>query len=83
MYFVRKKMFLYSSVLYIVIQDKTLYFMYNVYLYILFKVPCSRADVFNSKEVSMLEKRMLMKFLTSCSEYDKNPTDYEGTMNHA
>ena len=54
-----------------------------MYLYILFKVPCSRADVFNSKEVSMLEKRMLMKFLTSCSEYDKNPADYEGTMNHA
>ncbi|CAC5413585.1 CHM [Mytilus coruscus] len=41
------------------------------------KVPCSRADVFNSKEVSMLEKRMLMKFLTSCAEYDKKPTDYE------
>ncbi|XP_052075829.1 rab proteins geranylgeranyltransferase component A-like [Mytilus californianus] len=41
------------------------------------KVPCSRADVFNSKEVSMLEKRMLMKFLTSCAEYDKRPTDYE------
>ena len=41
------------------------------------RVPCSRADVFNSKEVSMLEKRMLMKFLTSCSEYDKNPADYE------
>ncbi|XP_063413091.1 rab proteins geranylgeranyltransferase component A-like [Mytilus trossulus] len=41
------------------------------------KVPCSRADVFNSKEVSMLEKRMLMKFLTSCAEYNKNPADYE------
>ncbi|CAG2229809.1 CHM [Mytilus edulis] len=41
------------------------------------KVPCSRADVFNSKDVSMLEKRMLMKFLTSCAEYDKKPTEYE------
>jgi len=57
-------------------------FMYNVHLVILFKVPCSRADVFNSKEVSMLEKRMLMKFLTSCSEYDKNLSDYEGTIDH-
>ncbi|KAK3099926.1 hypothetical protein FSP39_011899 [Pinctada imbricata] len=41
------------------------------------KVPCSRADVFSSKEVSMLDKRMLMKFLTFCAEYDKHPEDYQ------
>lgn len=34
-------------------------------------VPCSRSDVFNSKNVNIVEKRLLMKFLTSCMEYDK------------
>ncbi|CAO1391944.1 unnamed protein product [Diamesa hyperborea] len=34
-------------------------------------VPCSRSDVFNSKNVNVVEKRLLMKFLTSCMEYDK------------
>ncbi|XP_052815903.1 rab proteins geranylgeranyltransferase component A 2-like isoform X2 [Mya arenaria] len=36
------------------------------------KVPCSRADVFSSKSVSMLEKRMLMKFIQFCLEYENN-----------
>ncbi|KAL3878640.1 hypothetical protein ACJMK2_030971 [Sinanodonta woodiana] len=40
------------------------------------KVPCSRADVFSSKLVSMLEKRMLMKFLTFCMDYEKQPEEY-------
>ena len=44
----------------------------------LFQVPCSRADVFSSKQVSMIEKRMLMKLLTFCMEYDKHPEEYEG-----
>jgi len=34
------------------------------------QVPCCRADVFNSKEVSVLEKRLLMKFLTFCVDFD-------------
>ncbi|XP_071093841.1 rab proteins geranylgeranyltransferase component A 1-like [Haliotis cracherodii] len=41
------------------------------------KVPCSRADVFSSKKVSMLEKRLLMKFLTFCAEHDKYPDQYQ------
>ncbi|XP_041359846.1 rab proteins geranylgeranyltransferase component A-like [Gigantopelta aegis] len=41
------------------------------------KVPCSRADVFSSKKVSVLEKRMLMKFLTSCAQSDEHPEFYE------
>ena len=28
------------------------------------KVPCSRADVFNSTELTMVEKRLLMRTLT-------------------
>lgn len=37
------------------------------------QVPCSRADVFNSKELSMVEKRMLMKFLTFCLDSEQHP----------
>ncbi|XP_053402003.1 rab proteins geranylgeranyltransferase component A 2-like isoform X2 [Mercenaria mercenaria] len=39
------------------------------------KVPCSRADVFSSKKVSMLEKRMLMKFLQFCLQYEDKPEE--------
>uniref|UniRef100_A0A2K6LAW8 Rab proteins geranylgeranyltransferase component A n=1 Tax=Rhinopithecus bieti TaxID=61621 RepID=A0A2K6LAW8_RHIBE len=42
------------------------------------QVPCSRADVFNSKQLTMVEKRMLMKFLTFCMEYEKYPDEYKG-----
>ncbi|KAG8508346.1 Rab proteins geranylgeranyltransferase component A 1, partial [Galemys pyrenaicus] len=42
------------------------------------QVPCSRADVFNSKQLTMVEKRMLMKFLTFCMEYEEHPEEYEG-----
>ena len=35
------------------------------------QVPCSRSDVFESKLVSMIEKRKMMKFLSLCSEYDE------------
>ncbi|XP_008271215.2 rab proteins geranylgeranyltransferase component A 1 [Oryctolagus cuniculus] len=42
------------------------------------QVPCSRADVFNSKQLSMVEKRMLMKFLTFCMEYEEHPDEYKG-----
>ncbi|XP_057582863.1 rab proteins geranylgeranyltransferase component A 2 [Hippopotamus amphibius kiboko] len=41
------------------------------------QVPCSRADVFNSKELTMVEKRMLMKFLTFCSDYEQHPDEYQ------
>lgn len=43
-----------------------------------FQVPCSRADVFNSKRLTMVEKRMLMKFLTFCMEYEEHPDEYKG-----
>ncbi|KAM4818301.1 rab proteins geranylgeranyltransferase component A 1 isoform 1-T1 [Thomomys bottae] len=42
------------------------------------QVPCSRADVFNSKQLTMVEKRMLMKFLTFCMNYEDHPDDYKG-----
>lgn len=41
------------------------------------QVPCSRADVFNSKELTMVEKRMLMKFLTFCLDYEQRPAEYQ------
>ncbi|XP_072126634.1 rab proteins geranylgeranyltransferase component A 1 isoform X1 [Mobula birostris] len=40
------------------------------------QVPCSRADVFASKRLTMIEKRMLMKFLTFCLEYEQHPDEY-------
>jgi RAB protein geranylgeranyltransferase component A len=42
------------------------------------QVPCSRADVFASHSVGVIEKRMLMKLLTFCLEYNKNPSEYAG-----
>lgn len=44
------------------------------------QVPCSRADVFNSKELTMVEKRMLMKFLTFCLDYEQHPDEYQDFM---
>ncbi|NXP14786.1 RAE2 geranylgeranyltransferase, partial [Thinocorus orbignyianus] len=41
------------------------------------QVPCSRADVFNSRQLSMVEKRMLMKFLTFCLDYEQHPDEYQ------
>ncbi|XP_043913688.1 rab proteins geranylgeranyltransferase component A 1 [Protopterus annectens] len=40
------------------------------------QVPCSRADVFASKQLSVVEKRMLMKFLTFCMDYEQHPEEY-------
>jgi Rab proteins geranylgeranyltransferase component A len=34
-------------------------------------VPGSRADIFTKKNVSIIEKRLLMKFMNECMEYDK------------
>jgi len=39
----------------------------------LVRVPCSRADVFSSKEVTMIEKRLLMRTMTACVDFEKNP----------
>ncbi|KAF6073179.1 CHM like Rab escort protein [Phyllostomus discolor] len=44
------------------------------------QVPCSRADVFNSKELTMVEKRMLMKFLTFCLDYERHPDEYQDSI---
>ena len=39
------------------------------------RVPCSRADVFSSKQVSMIEKRMMMKFLQFAAAAGGGATD--------
>uniref|UniRef100_A0A8D2PUY3 RAE1/2 domain-containing protein n=1 Tax=Zosterops lateralis melanops TaxID=1220523 RepID=A0A8D2PUY3_ZOSLA len=44
------------------------------------QVPCSRADVFNSRQLTMVEKRMLMKFLTFCLDYEQHPEEYQGSV---
>ena len=41
------------------------------------EVPCSRADVFSSSVISVVEKRMLMKFLTFCLDFEDNRDQYE------
>nr|CAB3230603.1 rab proteins geranylgeranyltransferase component A 2 [Phallusia mammillata] len=40
-------------------------------------VPCSRADVFSSKFVTVIEKRILMRVLTLCANYEAHPEEYE------
>ncbi|KAH8270858.1 hypothetical protein KR018_007627 [Drosophila ironensis] len=35
-------------------------------------VPCTRSDVFNTKNLTMVEKRLLMKFLTACNDYGED-----------
>ncbi|XP_076819894.1 rab proteins geranylgeranyltransferase component A 2-like [Clavelina lepadiformis] len=40
-------------------------------------VPCSRADVFKSKFVTVVEKRILMRFLTLCANFEQHPQEYE------
>ncbi|KAM6907158.1 rab proteins geranylgeranyltransferase component A 1 [Xenentodon cancila] len=41
-------------------------------------VPCSRADVFASRQLSVVEKRKLMRFLTSCMEEAEEHQAYRG-----
>ncbi|XP_025085807.1 rab proteins geranylgeranyltransferase component A 2-like isoform X2 [Pomacea canaliculata] len=41
------------------------------------KVPCSRADVFSSKILTLPEKRLLMKFLTFAAEYEQHSETYQ------
>ncbi|XP_076164472.1 rab escort protein isoform X2 [Ptiloglossa arizonensis] len=42
------------------------------------QVPCSRADVFANKTVSLVEKRMLMKLLTSCMLQGADSPEFDG-----
>ncbi|KAM4726157.1 rab proteins geranylgeranyltransferase component A 1 [Anableps anableps] len=42
------------------------------------QVPCSRADVFASRQLSVVEKRKLMRFLTSCLEETEEQAAYNG-----
>ncbi|XP_066581307.1 rab proteins geranylgeranyltransferase component A [Prorops nasuta] len=41
------------------------------------QVPCSRADVFANKTVSVIEKRMLMQLLTSCMEQGADSPEFD------
>ncbi|KAM6969976.1 rab proteins geranylgeranyltransferase component A 1 [Aplochiton taeniatus] len=41
------------------------------------QVPCSRADVFGSRQLTVVEKRMLMKFLTFCLDYEQHPEEHQ------
>ncbi|RDD45951.1 Rab proteins geranylgeranyltransferase component A 1 [Trichoplax sp. H2] len=43
----------------------------------LVQVPCSRSEVFSTNLMSMLEKRMLMKFLSFCIEYEKHEDKFK------
>ncbi|XP_058834911.1 rab proteins geranylgeranyltransferase component A [Topomyia yanbarensis] len=40
-------------------------------------VPCSRSDVFTSRDVNVVEKRLLMKFLQSCASYESEGGDHK------
>ncbi|XP_059622627.1 rab proteins geranylgeranyltransferase component A [Phlebotomus argentipes] len=40
-------------------------------------VPCSRADVFNTQEVTMVEKRLLMKMLETCMQCEEGNEEFE------
>lgn len=40
-------------------------------------VPCSRADVFTNKDVTVLEKRLLMKILSTCMS-SENDDEFKG-----
>ncbi|KAK3923718.1 Rab proteins geranylgeranyltransferase component A 2 [Frankliniella fusca] len=41
-------------------------------------VPCSRADVFATRHVSVVEKRMLMKLLTGCMDSENLMQEFQG-----
>ena len=46
-------------------------------------VPSSRADVFSTKHVTVVEKRILMQFLKFCIEYENHPEAYENYVNRS
>uniref|UniRef100_A0A915AIX1 Rab proteins geranylgeranyltransferase component A n=1 Tax=Parascaris univalens TaxID=6257 RepID=A0A915AIX1_PARUN len=41
-------------------------------------VPCSRSEIFQSEAISMIEKRRIMKFLTSCMQWHEKPDEIDG-----
>lgn len=41
-------------------------------------VPCSRSDVFTTKDVNVIEKRLLMKILSTCLNYEENQCEFKG-----
>nr|CAD7395283.1 unnamed protein product [Timema cristinae] len=41
-------------------------------------VPCSRADVFSTHHISVVEKRMLMKLMATCVEPGSSDKEFEG-----
>ena len=41
-------------------------------------VPCSRADVFTTKDVNVVEKRLLMKVLSNCMNYKEGCEEFKG-----
>merc|ERR1719317_611863 len=43
------------------------------------QVPSSRSDVFNTKHISVVEKRVLMKFLTQCMQEEEGEEDSDKT----
>jgi len=45
-------------------------------------VPCSRADIFSTKSLSMIEKRILMKVLTLCMNYEEKKSEFEGRVSY-
>ena len=42
------------------------------------QVPCSRADMFTTKSVSMIDKRKMMRFLSFCADFESHPEQYQG-----
>ncbi|RWS27250.1 rab proteins geranylgeranyltransferase component A 1-like protein [Leptotrombidium deliense] len=47
----------------------------------LLDVPCSRCDIFTNKTISVIEKRMLMRFITECMQQNQILTDLEAYKN--
>nr|CAD7197566.1 unnamed protein product [Timema douglasi] len=43
-------------------------------------VPCSRADVFSTHHISVVEKRMLMKLMATCVEPGSSDKEFEGNL---
>lgn len=41
-------------------------------------VPCSRSDVFTNKNVNVVEKRLLMKILGNCLNYEHGCKEFLG-----
>lgn len=41
-------------------------------------VPCSRSDVFTTKDVSVVEKRLLMKLMSTCLNLEDGNEEFKG-----